>query len=75
MVWFCSILECVVPENIYTHPKDGHWKFQGGGGSERPKFLKKSMKLNWNFQRAGGAQSQKTIHGGCGYFLEPYNFG
>ena len=19
--------QCVVPENIHTHPKDGHWKF------------------------------------------------
>ena len=26
-------LHCVVPENIHTHPKDGHWKFQRGGGS------------------------------------------
>ena len=48
---------------------------KGVGGSERPKFLKKSMKLNWNFQRGGGAQSQKNIHGGCGYFLKQYNFG
>ena len=23
---------CVVPENIHNHPKDGHWKFQRGGG-------------------------------------------
>jgi len=22
---------CVVAENIYTHPMDGPWKFQGGG--------------------------------------------
>ena len=20
-----------VPENIHTHPKEGRWKFQGGG--------------------------------------------
>ena len=26
----------------------------GGGGSVRPKTLKKCMKLNWNFQRGGG---------------------
>jgi len=47
----------VVPENIHTLPMDGHWKFQGGGGSERPKFLKESMKLSYNFQRNGGAGS------------------
>ena len=28
----------------------GRW----GGGSERPKNLKKCMKLSWNFQRGGG---------------------
>ena len=32
---------------------DGYWKFQGGGGSQKPKFLKESMKLNWDFQRGG----------------------
>jgi len=25
----------------------------GGEGSEKIKFLKESMKLNWNFQRSG----------------------
>jgi len=49
-----------------TLPMDGHWKFRGGGGSQRPKFLKESMKLNWNFWRVGGGgvQSKKTVHGG-----------
>ena len=23
---------CVVPENIYTHSTEGHWKFLVGGG-------------------------------------------
>jgi len=40
-------------------PKDGHWKFQGGWGSKRPKFLEESMKLNWNFQRGRGGGGQK----------------
>jgi len=54
----------VVPENIHTHPIDGQWKFQGGGGSKRPKFFKESMKLNWNFQRGGGwGFKVKTILG------------
>ena len=26
---------------------------EGGGGSQKPKFLKESMKLKWNFQRGG----------------------
>ena len=39
---------------------DGHWKFRGGGGAQGQKFLKKSMKLNWNFLRGGGLQSKKN---------------
>ena len=31
------------------------------GGSQMPKFLKESMKLKWNFQRGGGAQTKKTL--------------
>jgi len=27
-----AVSECAVPENIHTHPLDGHWKFLGGGG-------------------------------------------
>jgi len=43
---------------------DAHWKFQGGGGSQKPiKFLKESMKLNWNFQRAGSIQTEKPSIG------------
>ena len=30
-------LYCAVPENIHTHPMEGQWKFQGGGGSQKPK--------------------------------------
>ena len=29
-------------------------EFPGGGGSVRPKILKKCLKLNWNFQRGMG---------------------
>ena len=32
----------------------GHWKFQGGGGLQKPKLSKESMKQNWNFQRGVG---------------------
>jgi len=49
----------VVPENIHTHPMNSHWKFQEGGRSQKPKFLKESMKLNWNFCRGGVVQSKK----------------
>jgi len=42
---------------------DGHWKFQGVSqlrGSQGPKFLKESMKLNWNFQRGQGGFKEKN---------------
>ena len=48
-----------VPENIHTHPKEGHWEFQGGGGSQTPNFLKESMKLNWKFLGVAGVQTKK----------------
>ena len=30
--------ECAGRENTHIHSKDGHWKFQGRGGSQLPKF-------------------------------------
>ena len=57
----------MVPENIHTHPTDGHWKFQRSWGGQKPIFLKENMKLNWNFQRGGvvggGLQNKKTSMG------------
>ena len=52
-----------VSRNIHTLPMDGHWKFRGVEGSQRPKFWKESMKLNWNFQSGGGIQSEKPSVG------------
>ena len=60
----------VVPANIHTLPMDGHWKFRGGGGSQRPKLLKESMKPNWNFPRVGGVQSEKPSVGEVWIFSE-----
>jgi len=62
----------VFPENIHTLPVDGHWKFLGGEGSQRPKYFKKSMKLNWNCGRGGGVQSEKPTMGEIWIFLEPH---
>ena len=66
-VWLTYIvihaIQCAVPESIHTHPKEGHWKFRGGGGSQMPKILKESMKLNWNYQ-GGGVQTKKPSVGG-----------
>ena len=48
------ISNCVAPENIHTPPTEGIGNSWGVGGSQRPKNLKKCMRLNWNFQRGGG---------------------
>ena len=46
---------CAEPElNIQTHPMNGHWK------------LKRSLELNWNFQRGGGFKPKKPSVGGGG---------
>ena len=64
-------LNCVLPENIHSPPKDGHWKFRGEGGSQKPKFLKESMKESWKFLVGGRVQTKKKhLWGRYGYFLE-----
>ena len=43
----------------------------GGGGSQKLKFLKESIKLNWNLKGVGRGPNQKTLPWeGYGYFLE-----
>jgi len=54
-------------------PYIGDWNFLGVEGSVKPKQLKKSMKLNWNFQRVGGLTPCRRTGTRCGrrgYFLE-----
>ena len=52
---FQSVLtNCAVPENIHTPPTEGIGNSWGVGDSQKPKNLKKCMRLNWNFQRGGG---------------------
>ena len=43
----------VVPKNSHTHPTEGHWKCQGGGGggmSQRSKIVQEIMNLTGNSQ-------------------------
>ena len=67
--------QCVVPENIHAHPKEGQRKFQGGGGFQKPNFLNESMTLKWNFQRGeeGGFNVKNLPWEGYEYFLEQHN--
>jgi len=54
----------------YPHPSCG-WSLEipkGGEGSQRPKYFKESMKLNWNCGRGGGVQSENQPWGRYGYF-------
>ena len=49
------LLLCCSRKYPYSpHRRD--WNFLWGGGSVRPKNLKKCMKLNWNFQRGWGLE-------------------
>ena len=50
----------------YPYPPHG-WSLEilRGGGSQRPKFSKEIIKLNWNFQRGWGVPiKKKNIHEG-----------
>ena len=63
---------CTDPENIPTHPMECQWKFQEGGGSPKPTFLKESIGLNWNFQGGGFSHQKNPSMRGYGYFLEQH---
>ena len=68
-----SVEHCQV--KISTDPMEGHWKFQGvggGGGSQKPKVLKESVKLNLNFLWGWEELNQKNLPWGDGYFLEQH---
>lgn len=53
----CAV-DCVISEN--AHLKDS----KGDGRLKRQNFLKESMKLNWNYQRGGRAQTKQPSMGG-----------
>ena len=51
-----KLLHIVQFQKISILPSQKGLEFPGGvGGSVRPKNFKKCTKLNWNFQRGGGA--------------------
>jgi len=55
----------VVPENIHALPKDGHWKFQGGGGLKGQNFFKGKYEPKLGFPEGwGGGPKVKTVSGG-----------
>ena len=49
---------------------EGHWKLQGVGGSQQPKFLRESMNLNWKFLGGVRVQMKKSSMGEVWIFSE-----
>ena len=62
---FCWSRKCPYSPHRREYQIPFGWR---GEGSQRPKAMKKSMRLNWNFQRGGGSlgkipgASNKMIH-------------
>ena len=52
--------------NIHTHPRENHWLFCGGGGSQKSKSLKDNIKQFCNFLRilGGDGGQRKTLYVG-----------
>ena len=63
---FTVFHHCVVPEKSHVHPMKGHWKFLGGGGVLKVKFLETMYenKLEFPGGGGGGVQNKKTFHVG-----------
>ena len=58
----------MIPENIHTHPKEGHWKFRGGGASQKVFKGKYEAKLEIQEEWGEGCQNQKTFRVGMDIF-------
>lgn len=71
-----TLSDCLFPQNIHIHPRVVTGKYFEEVGVSKTKQFKGSMKLNCNFRRGGGGNSdQKTLHwrgggGRNGYFLD-----
>ena len=65
----CSVFYCVVTENTHTHPTEGLWKFQGGGGLNSPKIYKRKYeaKLEIPGGRGVGVKRKGGMNIFCNY--------
>ena len=59
---------CVVPEKIHAHPMEGYWKFLGGGGVLKAKFLEEMYENKLEFPGERGSAKQKPSVGGVWIF-------
>ena len=55
-------MECVVPENIHTHPIEGNWR----GISKPNLFFKKKYDPELEFPEGGRGGSNQTTFDGSG---------
>ena len=58
----------MVPEKTHTHPMEGQWKFLGGGGVLKAKFLQEMYGNKLEFPGGGGVQNKKPFMGGVWIF-------
>lgn len=68
MLVYLSLHSVKVPQNINSHSMESHQNYKGKRGSQNPKCLKESTKVNWNFLKGwglcgAGAQIKKTFQG------------
>ena len=65
-LWGSRIIQCVNSrKKIHTRPMEGHWKFLGGGGVLRVKFLEVMYenKLEFPGEKGEGVQNKKPSMG------------
>ena len=65
---------CALPEKIHTHPKEGHWKFLGGGGVLKARILEAKCEAKLDFPGGGGVQNKKPSMGGVWIFSGTAHF-
>ena len=55
----------MTPEDNYTSPMEGYYIIiQRRKGSQKPKFLKETMKVNWAFWSGGWFKPKNLFVGG-----------
>ena len=66
---YIAPFQCVVPGNVHTHAREGHWKIQAGWGGwgKKPNFFKGKCDFSLtvtdcNFQRGRGKTFCDDVH-------------
>ena len=67
------IRNCAVPEEVHTHPMEGHWKFLGGRVLEA-KILETKYESKLEFPGREEDAKQKPSMGGVWIFSETAHY-